>query len=192
MSTRILWFLSAAMAAVAAAGCGGAHATPQATFQTYRTALVRKDWKASLTCLTPQSRDTVVGGLMVAVASASVMNEEAAAVLEKHGIDRTQLVGDFLAGALANLASPGDALGEGVRRCLDKIADKPAFVGDAAGWLEQNSQQAGAYFGKVEGAELSSVEIDGDTAKGTLTLPVAGAKTALRFKRIEGRWLIDF
>ncbi len=192
MSRRILWFVPGAMLMVALAGCGGPHASPQATFQTCQSASARKDWKAALDCLTPQTRDNVVGGLLVAVASASVMNEDAAAVLEKHGIDRNQLMGDFLAGAFANLGKPGDALGEGVRRCVDKIVDKPAFAGDASQWIEQHSQQAVDPFGKAREAELSDVRIEGDTASGTVSVPVVGNERSLRFKKIDGRWLIDF
>ncbi len=56
------------------------------------------------------------------------------------------------------------------------IVDKPAFVGDAAGWLEQNSQRAADYFGKVEGAELSHVQIEGDTAQGPSACPSQGVR----------------
>jgi hypothetical protein len=191
MSRTILWFVAGAMLAVAVAGCGGPHATPRATFETCRSAVERKDWKTALECLTPETHDNVVGGLLVAVASASVMNEDAAAVLDKHGVDRTQLASEFLAGALANLIDPNRAAGGGVRRCLDAIVDKPAFVADAVGWLEQNSPHSVQPFGRIEEAELSDIQIDGDRAAGSVSVPVFGSDRSLRFRRIDGRWLID-
>ena len=191
MSRKMLWFVGAAMLAVALGGCGGSHATPQATFKTYRAAVQRNDWKTALGCLTPETHDVVVGGLLSAVAAASAIDQDAAALLDKHGIDRTQLVADFLAGALVNLSNPGEALGGGLRRCLDGIADKPTFVADATGWLEQNNQQASQFFGKVEEAELSNVQIDGDRATATVSAPVFRSGSSLRFKKIDGRWLID-
>jgi hypothetical protein len=192
MSRRILWFVPAAMLAVALAGCGGPHATPKATFETWRTAVQGNDWKTALDCLTPETHDTLVGGLLLPVAAASVMNQDAAAVLDKHGVDRTQLASEFLTGALANLTDPNRVVGGGVRRCLDAIVDKPAFVGDAIAWYEQNSQQAAPFFANVEDAELSNVQIDGDCASGTVSVPVFGSDRSLQFKNIEGRWLIDF
>jgi hypothetical protein len=41
-------------------------------------------------------------------------------------------------------------------------------------------------------AQLSDVQIDGDTATGKLSVPITGVGTSIRFKWIEGRWLIDF
>ena len=192
MSGKTLCFVAAAMLAVTLAGCGGRQATPEGTFQTYQDAVAGKDWRTALSCLTPEAQDKIVAGLLGGVATASVMNQDAAALMEKHGVDRNQLVGDFLAGALANLGSPGEAIQEGMRQAVQSIADKPAFVGDAVTWLEQNGPQQTAYFGKVAEAQLSDVQIEGDVSTGKLSVPITGSGTSIRFKKIDGRWLIDF
>ncbi|MFH1922127.1 MAG: hypothetical protein ABIP48_19865 [Planctomycetota bacterium] len=180
------------MFTVALAGCPGPGATPQGTFETYREAVVTKDWNTALGCLTPESQDKVVASLVVGLATASVMNQEAADVLGKHGVDRGELMGSLVGGALSNLLSPRDALGEGVKRSVETIADRPAFVDDAMRWLETNSPKLADKLFLAGGAQVSDVEINGDTATGKLSVPLPGGETSIRFKKINGRWLIDF
>jgi hypothetical protein len=131
MAMRVLWFVPAVMLAAAMSGCDIPSATPQGAFRDYREAVVRKDWNASLAALTPEAQDKVAGGLLAGIAAASVLNKEAAGVLEKHGVDRGDLMKNLVAGAMANLTKPSEAIGEGMRRSLETIGDKPAFVGDA-------------------------------------------------------------
>ena len=189
--TRLM-VTAALVLGVTLAGCEAPpYTTPESTFTIYRNAFAQKDWNTALGCLTPQSQDKVVAGLVFGVATASIMNRDAAALLEKHGVDRGQLMGNVMSGALANLADPNAAVEEGMRQCVDAIADKPAFVGDAMGWLEQNNQQVADNFAVTAAAQLSDVQIDGDTATGKLSVPIAGGRTSLQFKKIGGRWLID-
>ena len=79
-----------------------------------------------------------------------------------------------------------------MRRCLETIADKPAFVGDAMSWLEKNHPEVAEKFVVAAAAEFSDVQIDGNTATGKLSVPIAGVGTSLGFKWSNGRWLIDF
>ena len=181
----------AAASAATLAGCGGPHTTPQSTFAIYRDAVARKDWRAAFGCLTTQSQDKAVGGVVVAIATASIMNKDAAALLEKHGVDRGELVGNALGGVLGNLTSPGQAIAEGMRRSLDNVPDKPALFVDGMTWLETNNKKVADNLALAAGAQLSDVQINGDTATGKLSVPVAGGSASLRFKKVNGRWLID-
>ena len=67
-------FLLATLAAASAAtlaGCGP-HTAPESTFAIYRDAVARKDWRAALDCLTPQSQDKAVAGVVVGIATALI------------------------------------------------------------------------------------------------------------------------
>jgi hypothetical protein len=191
MKRLVVLVIAAIAAGVALSGCGGPYATPQSTFAIYRDAVARKDWKAALRCMTRESQDRVVGGLVVGMATASIVSEDAAAVLEKHGIDRGELVGDVVGGALTSLVNPREAIDKGMRPSLENIPDKPAFFADGMAWLEENNKQVADHLLVAAGAQLSDVQIEGDTATGTLSVPIAGGKTSLRFKKVNGRWLID-
>lgn len=190
MKTHAVLVIAAAAIGVSLSGCGP-HVTPQATFRTYQRAVARKDWKASLGCLTPASQDRIVTGLLAALAAASVLDKDAAATLKEHGVDPQGLGLNFMAGALANLGNPREAVAQGMRQSLATIADKPAFVADAMSWLEQNNRQIADYFGMAAEFELKDVDIDGDTATGTLSTPTVANATSIRFKHTGGRWLID-
>jgi hypothetical protein len=190
MKRHSVLLIAAAAIGVSLAGCGP-HVTPQATFRTCQRAVARKDWKTSLDCLTPASQDRIVTGLLAALAAASVLDKDAAAALKKHGVDPQGLGLNFMAGALINLGNPREALAQGMRQTLATIADRPAFVADALSWLEQNNGQIADHLGKAADFELKDVDIDGDTATGTLSTPTLPKATSLRFKHAGGRWLID-
>ena len=190
---RVLVLVMAAIASgVALSGCAGPYTTPQSTFAIHRDAVAKKDWPTALGCLTAPSQDKVVAGLVVAIATASIMSNDAAAVLERHGVDRKELMGNVVGGALANLISPREAVEKGMGECLAKIPDKPAFFADGMTWLEANNKKVADKLMLAAGAQLSDVRINGDTATGTLSVPVAGGGTSLRFAKVNGRWLIDF
>jgi hypothetical protein len=184
-------FLLVATLGVALAGCGGPHATPESTFQTYQNAVASRDWKTSLACLTPEGQDKLVAGLVMMVAAASTVNQDAAALLEKHGVGREEMMMKMMAGALGKPGKPGEAITEGMKQSLAAIPDKPAFVADAMRWLEETNQQVASGLTKAAEAELIEVAIDGDTATGKLSLAATGTQTPIRFRRIDGRWLID-
>jgi len=191
MTRPVAWVIPAILLNVVLAGCGGPYATPESSFRIYRDAIARKDWTTSLGCFTPQSQDKILAGLLAGVATASVGNKDAAAVLEKHGIDRRDLVGKLMGGALANLGNPREGFEEGVRRCLETIADRHAFVGDGMSWVEKNNRQVADNLVRAAQSQLSDVRVEGDSATGQLSVPMPGGETSLRFKRIDGRWLID-
>ena len=181
----------AALLGVGLTGCGGPYSSPEASFQTYRDAVAKKDWKSAMTALTPESSDKVVGGLMAIAALASVANQDAAAMLQRHGLNGKEMVGQVAAAALLNPAGAADAIGEAVKQYTGVIADKPAFVCDAVTWLEQNNKEAENKLAQAATAELSNVQVSGDTATGQLSVPIGGSDTSIRFRKIEGRWLID-
>ena len=139
---RLVALVMAAIASgVALSGCAGPYTTPQSTFAIHRDAVARKDWPTALGCLTTQSQDKVIAGLVVAIATASIVSNDAAAVLEKHGVDRKELMGNVVGGALSNLMSPREAVEKGMGKCLEKTPDKSAFFTDGMSWLEANNKR---------------------------------------------------
>jgi hypothetical protein len=191
MMTRSLPAVLATLLGVALTGCGGPYSSPEATFETYRDAVAKKDWKSAMTALTPESNDKVVGGLMAVTALASIFNPDAAAVLQKHGLDTKEMLGKLAAAALTNPAGGQDAVAQNTRQYLDSIADKPAFVGDVVAWLEANNKEAENKLAQAATAELSNVQVTGDTATGQLSVPIGGSGTSIRFRKVDGRWLIE-
>ncbi len=82
-------------------------------------------------------------------------------------------------------------MAEGMRQSLDSVPDKPALFVDGMTWLETNNKKIADYLVLAAGTQLNDVQISGDTATGKLSVPVAGGSTSLRFKKVNGRWLID-
>ena len=191
MMKRTLPAVLATLLGVALTGCGGPYSSPEATFQTYRDAVAKKDWKSAMTALTPESNDKVVGGLMAAAALSSTRNQDAAAVLQKHGLNGKEMVAQTAMAALTNPGRGREAVEENVRQYMNAVADKPAFVADVIAWLEANNKEAENKFTQAATAELSNVQVTGDTATGQLSVPIGGGGTSIRFRKIDGRWLIE-
>jgi len=191
MMKRSLPAVLATLLGVALTGCGGPYSSPEATFQTYREAVAKKDWQSAMTALTPESNDKVVGGLMVMAGAAAIFNPDAAAVLEKHGLNVKEMLGKLAAAAFTNPAGSQDAVAQNTKQYIDSIADKPAFVADVVVWLEANNKEAQNKLAQAATAELSNVQVTGDTATGQLSVPIGGSGTSIRFRKIDGRWLIE-
>ena len=58
-------------------------------------------------------------------------------------------------------------------------------------WLEANNKEAQNKLAQAATAELSNVQVTGDTATGQLSVPIGGSGTSIRFRKIDGRWLIE-
>jgi len=204
-------FVAASLAALiclTAVGCGGGHDSPQAAFDAMKAAADKKDWKGLCQCMTPDSRDAMAGGMVVAgtvmkatgvfamMGGGEKAEETKAAlerideVLKKHGVDEDALekVRETMRGSEPK--DPGNNFAV-LKEFAALIEDKPTFIGDMFVALEEmNPGESPMSF---RNATLRDVKIDGDTATGTNARTVKGTKKnePINFKKIDGGWLVD-
>ena len=205
-------FVAASLAALiclTAVGCGGGgHDSPQAAFDAMKAAGDKKDWKGLCECMTPDSRDAMAGGMVVAGTVMKAMGvfammgggeqaektkaalERIDEVLKKHGVDEDAMkkVQETMQGAEPKDPTNNLAV---LKELAALIEDKPTFIGDMFTVLEEmNPGESPMSFGN---AALKDVKIDGDTATGTIAKTVKGTKKndPINFKKIDGGWLVD-
>jgi hypothetical protein len=175
---------------------GVEYKTPEEAFEAFKTAAKDGDHKAYLNCLTPESQDeAVVGMLGVVVWMRSTMEGDKTGeakkkmkpvsdVLEKHGLTEEDL----------KPQPPAKAGEEGhmkaMKGLLPKIKDKPAFYADLIAALEEGEKK-----GQKKGdpgmgeATLEGLKIDGDKA----TAKIGTGKNAepIVFRKIGNGWKIE-
>lgn len=205
MRARRISVLSVGLAAYlisTVAGCGGssAYSSPQATFDTAKAAAGKEDWKGFCQCLTPESRDVMAGEMaMMGVMMQGFAGlggeagkksaEKIGEVLKKHGLDEKSME--------AVKVEPEES--KDPKKAMDKmltpVKDRDAFIGDMFTALKSMDEGKGKEQKPLpEDAQLKDVKIDGDTATGTITAKKDGEDKSLpvKFKKIEGKWKLDF
>lgn len=151
------------------AGCGGA-STPQATFESFKTAMQNEDFETGFTYLTPESQEVMLSVMMMPIGMMKAFGQsppELDAVLEKHGID----------------------LENGGEDAIANVQDKGACFQDLLNVMKEQggNQDAKSPFDPEEFKDvtLTDVEIDGTSATG-----MSGGEPVY-FTQIDGKWLID-
>jgi hypothetical protein len=180
-------------------GCGGASAaysTPQATFDTAKAAVAKEDWKGFAQCLTPDSRDTMAGAMVMAgsmmQAFAGLGGDEGKkeakdveAVLKKHGIDEKSLEGPPLGDAKTD---PNEAM----KKLSSSIKDRDAFIGEIMTVMSKSGKMKDKG-PMTKDATLKDVKVDGDTASGTIATKADGkdVNEPIKFRKISGAWKME-
>ncbi|MHC4914367.1 MAG: DUF4878 domain-containing protein [Planctomycetota bacterium] len=183
--------LVAVVALVVCPGCGsdGGGSTPEATFNAMKAAADAKDMRKFMKCLTPESQDMMVGGV---VAVAVMTTEMAKAMGGKSDADMEALLKKHnVSGADVKAMNPS-SMEAGMKQLAAKVKDKPGFMADFAALAEKKGKKEGvAMTGGAEGT-LKDVKITGDTAKGTVVTTKDGKETTdtIEFRKVDGRWLI--
>ncbi len=166
--------------AAAAAG------SPEDAFKAVKAAGEKNDYKAACESLTPESRDMLGGGLVLAgmFASFGPDGKPVKDAMEKHGLTEEVMKG-------SDGAPPTDPI-EGMKQMLAPVKDRNQFVADMATAI------ASVPGGKAPppfpaDAELKDLKVDGDAATATVDYTLKGAKTSdpVTFKKADGKWLID-
>jgi hypothetical protein len=182
---RACQFVSLALVALVATGCS--KSTPQSTFNQFTSAFKSKDYKKAFGCMTPESQDMMLGGLCFAAEMQASMGEKGAGakeILAKHGV-KTEM-------------DPGNADADPEKMMSNMVAgvkNKGACFEELMVWLEKNTDQKdgdGFSFKADEfSGELTDVKEEGDVATATYTGGKAKKSTVMKFKKIDGRWLLD-
>lgn len=187
------------------AGCGGNYSSPQATFETAKTAATSENWKAFFDCATPNSLDQIAGSM---VFSASMMKglgglsglgdpdkankinaamEKMDAVLEKHGVTE-----DAMKQAVDSAKpKPGQFSMPDFGSLSSMVTNKSQFIADMIVAMRsiEDLPDDDPFSGKFEDAVLTNVKIDGESATGTIES--GGKENPVTFKNISGEWKID-
>jgi len=183
------------------------NATPQAAFDAAKAALDKKDYQAFCTNLTPESRDAMAGGMVVA----GVMMEQFAGLaaafggggdakeaeeklapireaLKKHGVDKEAVQNN-----MQELQGQASTDPKAVAKLAEPIKDKNAFIADMMSAFEKMGDGEQDETPLSGDAKLVDVKEDGDTASATIVMTKDGAETKepISFKKIDGTWLIE-
>jgi len=156
--------------------------TPEAAFNAFQEAAKKSDWKAVAELLSPESQEAMAAGMIIAGSFIGAFDEqkgeEFQQLLSKHGIDVDPEKGPE--------GMEDASMEEALKAVVGPVKDKPAFVADMIGWLDENADGAG--FGDIGSGTLSDVTITDDMATATVT--VDGEPHPIEFRRSNGRWLV--
>jgi hypothetical protein len=177
-------------------GCGGSGgsgggSTPQATFDSFKSAMQAKDYQKGFGQITSESQDLMIGMMSLVMSMAAAFDQEkggeAQTILEKHGIKAPGP-----AAALDPNSDPKAAMSE----LTAGVKDKPACLAEIIAWLEKSgaNKDNPNQMAELGAAELVDVKVEGDTASGKIKLKKNGADTEqpAAFKKVGDVWLIDF
>jgi hypothetical protein len=179
--------------------------SPQAVFETAKSAAEREDWETFCGCLTPESRDQMAGMLVVVAAmmrgfgglaalggpekaqAAQAKIKPIVDVLDKHGLDEATLK-SMRPTPMQVGQTPPDQL----QRVLAPIKDRSQFIADMINAMKQFGAPQDSKPLQSD-ARLENVVIDGDAATGTVVQTRNGVerRDEMRFKRIGVSWKID-
>jgi len=172
--------------AAAAAEEGGA--SPEEVFQTMKTAADAGDWPTYFRSGSPDSRPSLLGGILIACTFATMgegfkpdpeKQKALEALFAEHGVDT-----EALGGAVST--EPADAKAA-TAKAFAKVEDPPAFFAAMMQFLERQGQ--GAVIKHDTGA-LEGLTIEGGTAKATFQR--GGEAKPVHFVLVGERWYADF
>ena len=190
-------------------GCGPqGYATPDDAYNAYQVAVMAGDYGKLADCFTPDGQQQTAGGLVMSVAvfkslsklaglqgpAAAKKAEEKigplAAVLNRHGISdekMLELSKGVGFGGFGNTKAANEKAGE-------LVTDKRAFISDMFTAFSKISEAEGKSPAEAFKGELQDVQIDGDTASGSIfNAKGKNKKQPITFKKVDGKgWLIHF
>ncbi len=183
------------VAAISVTGCGKSTGgdSPEAVFNTFKTAVSNGDWETASAQLTTESQDMMASGMMMMAAFASISFDEAEAkareesfneLLASHGLNKEELD--------SNTSFASDDPSAAMAEMLAPVTNKPAFIADMINWIEKNSDDDGGMMEEITSGQLKNVEINGETAKGTIAMTKDGetSEEPIEFRNIGGKWFI--
>jgi hypothetical protein len=206
---------------LAMAGCGKKDATqgtPQETFDAFKNAGAKEDYKAFTDLLTTDSRNAMTGGALLWVGVTREQFEKLGLkgpmkplqdVLKKHGVKEE---------AFMEAMESYKKMGEGNLKAVEKgsldmgkaqaaerafviklaelIKDQAAFVKDVRAVVVKLDPELAVkqdILQAVKNSELKDVTTTGDTAKGTIVTKHAGVekRVPIQFRKEDGAWRVD-
>jgi len=195
--------------------------SPQAAFAAAQAANAKDDWPALCRTLTPESRDTLAGGLVAAQvvladfieAFAKMADDERAQAeterkigamkrtLQRHGLDADKIKAQLAAGAapedpnvqrFPRLEIPKDK--KTLLKLAEPIKDRDAFIADSMEAVKTYGAKGGGPPQLGKDARLQEVKIDGDTATARVLVKTSLGNEEgrpLTFRKIDGGWRVE-
>ena len=184
------------IASIFMTGCGnsGGADTPEAAFNSFKSAVSNNDWKTATAQLTNESQDVLASGMMMMAAFASISfdadeakaNEESFnQLLAKHGLDKGAMESENE----DENQDPSAAMKE----MMAPVKDKPAFVADMIAWIDEHAQDDdNGLMEEITTGELKDIKIDGDSASGMIAMSKDGEtnEEPIEFRKVNGKWFI--
>jgi len=183
-------------------GCGSSqYETPEATFQTAKSAVERNDCQGFCRCLTARARDEMAAGLVIAGslaqlaadlpgAGAGKVRDRAQrikAVLEKHG-----LAAQTMPKMSLDLTASKERQKREILKLVEPIADRNAFIADFFRAIVETADDPDMKFIEPD-ARLVDLKTGSDTATATLAETRQGREktSPIAFEKVDGQWKIS-
>lgn len=195
--------LTVLLVSLTTSGCGQKkYDSPEAVFSAASKALEKEDMEKFLNCMTEESQDVFAGGIVMVTMMVKGMAEAFGGlggeadkakekfakldeVMAKHGLTKEYLKG-------IEEVQPGTPE-EAMKKLLEPVKDKPELVSDMMeAFKELDESGDGPDPAKAFSGELEDLKIDGDTATAKMVTTVDGKKEKedIKFKLVDGGWLI--
>lgn len=182
--------------------------SPEEAFAAHQAALTEEDWEMQFRALTPESQARALEAVAMAGVPLMRFSPELKALLFKAGLreppSSETMPTDALDGDALDAAPSAD---ERQSLQLAGIEDQPGFYADLILAVEEAAQAKvnnpllkvmvrkalAAPRRAMASAQLSDVQINGDTATATATYTFEedSIQSSVKFKQIGGRWFID-
>jgi len=183
-------------------GCGSSqYETPEATFQTAKSAVERNDCQGFCRCLTTRARDEMAAGLVIAGSLAQLaanlpgagtgkVRERAKsikAVLEKHGLTAQTTPKMSL-----DLIASKEQQKREILKLVEPIADRSAFIADFLRVIVETADDPEMKFIEPD-ARLLGLKTESDTATATFAETRQGREKTgpIAFEKVDGQWKIS-
>lgn len=146
--------------------------SPEAAFAALKTAAQNDDYRAAVTCLDPESQNSMAQLITLPLAMMAAFEP-----------DKEEDIKDLL--GKHNVSTDAEEFP------IDAIPDKVAYIVDIMEWLDENAQQkeGGSALTRLTEGTLGEVTIEEDTAHATVEIASGGSED-MDFQKIDGRWYV--
>lgn len=160
--------------------------SPRAVFEAFREATSSGNWTRAMELGTRTTQEVIALGTLVSASLLGAFDPSKQTtldeLLETHGLGKTQRA------AMSSF--------EDTKQALNTVTDLPRLVVELSKWMEANADD-GRTNGFEELRELKDLEVDGDQARGIVTIaPPKGLEGAghsqrpIEFRKVAGSWKV--
>jgi hypothetical protein len=178
------------------------YATPQAAFEAAKKAAVQKDYRAVFGALTEDNRDAFAGLMVIMGSFVKEIGAKFAktdedkekvkkieTVLDKHGVTPEMTQEAMTLAKEMQGKDPAEVLPV-MRKLIKPLKDRVGLVSEMMSLTDQ--EKKGSPFEELKTAQLKDVKVDGNTAKGKLTMIKDGTEKTdpIEFRKEGAGWKI--
>lgn len=173
------------------------YSSPNAAFAAQQSAIKTKNWKKLFTTITPDGQDNVLAAVLLLTALGATQEPKLGDILQRYGINVEELRGSSGNGLMGLPSIDPDK----ARSAAVGVSNKAALFGELMTVFQQRAAEARQKSGSAaalqivpEESTLSDVVVSGDSALGKRTTTINGKQVEgqIAFRKVEGRWYIEF